>query len=309
MIETGRGSVLDKLKGEMAALSGREARAARHLLANYPVAGLTTVAEFAAQSGVSTATILRLVKRLGFPVYADFQASLRRHLEETLQSPLIRFAEGSAGSATAADSFLERFLSAMTAQLRAMHDHAAEMAPEFDRVVSLLGDPKRDIHVLGGRYSSNVGAYFADLLASVRGKVFVISGQTQKWPQHLLDMGRSSVLLAIDVRRYQQDVVEFAEAADRQGATVVLLTDNWRSPASRVADHLLTVPVEAPSVFDVLTPGMALAEALVGGVAARLGATGRARIAKLEELRAPFAPHEDKVDRTHSPNKRRRNDA
>ncbi|HEY6633217.1 MAG TPA: MurR/RpiR family transcriptional regulator [Rhizobiaceae bacterium] len=309
MIEAGGVSVLDRLKGEMAALSGREARAARHLLANYPVAGLTTVAEFAAQSGVSTATILRLVKRLGFTVYADFQASLRRHLEETLQSPLIRFTEGGAASGTAAGSFLERFLSAMTDQLRAMHDQAAEMAPDFDRVVSLLGDPKRDIHVLGGRYSSNVGVYFADLLASVRGKVFVISGQTQKWPQHLLDMGRSSVLLVIDVRRYQQDVVEFAEAADRQGATVVLLTDNWRSPASRVADHVLTVPVEAPSVFDVLTPGMALAEALVGGVAARLGDTGRARIATLEELRAPFAPHEGKFNRTHSANKRRLDDA
>lgn len=309
MDESDSGSVLERLKREMADLSGREARAARHLLANYPVAGLSTVAEFAAQSGVSTATILRLVKRLGFPFYADFQASLRRHLEETLQSPLIRFAEGGAASTAGADSFLDRFLSAMVGQLRHMADHVDEMAPDFDRAVGLLCDPKRDIHVLGGRYSSNVGAYFADLLASVRGKVFSISGQTQKWPQHLLDMSRSSVLLAIDVRRYQQDVVEFAEAADRQGATIILLTDNWRSPASRVADHVLTVPVEAPSVFDVLTPGMAVAEALVGAVAARLGDKGRGRMATLENLRAPFAPHEGKFNRTQSPNASRRDDA
>lgn len=66
-------SVLERLKRELTDLSGREARAARHLLANYPVAGLTTVADFADQSGVSTATILRLVRRLGFTIYADFQ--------------------------------------------------------------------------------------------------------------------------------------------------------------------------------------------------------------------------------------------
>jgi len=293
----GGDSVLEWLKREMAGLSGREARAARHLLANYPIAGLTTVAEFAAQSGVSTATILRLVKRLGFPVYADFQASLRRHLEETLQSPLIRFAERGESSGASANSFLERFLAALARQARAMHDHAADMAAEFDRVVTLISDPKRDIHVLGGRYSSNVGTYFADLLASVRGKVFVISGQTQKWPQHLLDMGRSSVLLVIDVRRYQQDVIEFAEAADQRGSTVVLLTDPWRSPASRVADHVLTVPVESPSVFDVLTPGMAMAEALVGAAAGRLGGSGRSRMAALEDLRGPFAPREAKLNR------------
>ena len=129
------------------------------------------------------------------------------------------------------------------------------------------------------------------------GKVSVIGGQTQRWPQHLLDMGRSSVLLAIDVRRYQQDVVEFAEAADRRGAAVVLVTDPWRSPAARFADHVLVVPVESPSVLDVLTPGVAIVEALVGAVANRLGSAGRARIASLEELREPFADQGGKFDR------------
>lgn len=288
-------SVLELLKREMADLSDREARAARHLLANYPMAGLTTVAEFAGQSGVSTATVLRLVKRLGFPVYADFQASLRRHLEETLQSPLIRFAEREKTVGGGSETFLGRFLASVEQQARAMQ--AAEIAHEFDRVVALLADPRRDIHVLGGRYSSNVGAYFADLLSSVRGKIYVISGQTQRWPQQLLDMGRSSVLVAIDVRRYQQDVIDFAEAADRQGATVVLLTDPWRSPSARVADHVLTFPVESPSVFDVLTPGMAMAEALVGAAAGRLGLAGRARMATLEELRGTLAPQEDASNR------------
>jgi DNA-binding MurR/RpiR family transcriptional regulator len=294
-------SVLERLKHELAALSGREARAARHLLANYPMAGLTTVAEFAGQSGVSTATILRLVKRLGFPVYADFQASLRRHLEETLQSPLIRFTERSEGAGPGADSFLERFLDAVTRQGRAMLHQAPEMAVDFERVVSLLADPRRDIHALGGRYSSNAAVYFADLLTSIRGKVSMIGGQTQRWPQNLLDMGRSSVLLVIDVRRYQQDVIEFAEAADRRGATIVLLTDPWRSPASRVADHVLVVPVESPSVFDVLAPALTMVEALVGAVANRLGVAGRSRMASLEDLRAPFAPYEGSLNRPLPP--------
>lgn len=297
-------SVLERLNREMAALSGREARAARYLLANYPMAGLTTVAEFAAHSGVSTATILRLVRRLGFPVYADFQASLRRHLEETLQSPLIRFTEREKTASGASETFLERFLGSIEVQARAMHQQAAEAAHDFERIVALLANTRRDIHVLGGRYSSNVGAYFADLLSSVRGKVFPICGQTQRWPQHLVDMGRSSILLAIDVRRYQQDVIDFTEAASRRGATVVLLTDPWRSPAARVADHVLTVPVESPSVFDILTPGMAMAEALVGAVANRLGMTGRSRMATLEDLRGTLVAEEEDI--THPSGKLRK---
>lgn len=280
--------VLEKLRNELPQLSGRESRVARHLMANYPLAGLKTVAEFAESSGVSTATVLRLVKRLGFPVYADFQAALRQHLEETLQSPLIRFGQRQDQVSPPKSAFLSRFLDAMTAHLQAMHEHVP--ASEFDKVVALLGDPKRDIHVLGGRYSSHLGAYFADLLSAIRGRIYTVSGQTQRWPQHLLDMGKSSVLVAFDVRRYQQDVIEFTRSAAKRGATVVLMTDIWQSPAARVATYVLGFPVVAPSIFDVAGPGMILTDALIGAIADHMGEAGKARVELLEELRQPFAP-------------------
>lgn len=302
MDEKGKVSVLEKLRRELPELSGRETRAARYLMANYPMAGLTTVAEFAEQSGVSTATILRLVKRLGFPVYADFQSSLRRHLEETLQSPLLRFGEREDQERSSQHAFFDRFIETMSFHLDTLRESVP--ASEFEAVTALLSDPRRDIHVLGGRYSSNVAAYFADLLTAVRGKVFPIGGQTQKWPQHLLDMGKSSVLLVIDVRRYQQDVIEFARAGSRRGATVVLLSDNWQSPASRAAHHVLSFPVESPSIFDTLTIGMALAEALVGAVAIRVGEAGKTRIETLEELRTPFSPREAELNRPTATGKR-----
>ncbi len=282
--------VLERLRHELPQLSGREARVARNLMANYPLAGLKTVAEFAESSGVSTATVLRLVKRLGFPVYSDFQAALRQHLEETLQSPLVRFGQRQDQDKVAApkSAYLDRFLDAMTAHLQTMHEHVP--ASEFDKVVALLGDPKRDIHVLGGRYSSHLGAYFAGLLSAIRGRVYTVDGQTQRWPQHLLDMGKSSVLVTFDVRRYQQDVIEFTRSAAKRGATVVLMTDIWQSPAARVATYVLGFPVVAPSIFDVLGPGMILTDALIGAVADHMGETGKARVELLEELRQPFTP-------------------
>jgi len=298
------GNVLEQLRRDLPHLSGREARAARHLLANYPMAGLTTVAEFAAQSGVSTATILRLVKRLGFSVYADFQAALRKHLEETLQSPLIRFGDRQDLELSASDPFFDRFMEAMAGHMQALR--ASLPVAEFDKVAALLADTRRDVHIVGGRYSSNLGAYVADLLTAVRGRVFTIKGQTQQWPQHLLDMGKGSVLLVFDVRRYQQDVIEFAQQAARRGATIVLLTDIWQSPASRSADHVLTFQVDSPSIFDVLTVGMALSEALVGAVANQLGGSGRKRIEALEDLRRPFAPQEAGLNRSDVNSRRER---
>ncbi|MET3792417.1 MurR/RpiR family transcriptional regulator [Aquamicrobium terrae] len=292
--------LVKRLRDELPSLGAREARAARHLMNNYPMAGLRTVAEFAHESGVSTATVLRLVKRLGFGVYADFQAALHQHIEQTLQSPLLRFETQPAAEESPSGSFLDRFVLTMEGHLKTLRQSIAQS--EFDEVAALLANDRRDIHLVGGRYSFNLVRYFADLLTALRGRVTVIEGQTQTWPQNLLDMGKSSVLVAIDVRRYQQDVIEFAAAAAQRGATVVLLTDNWQSPAARSARHVLRFPVSSPSIFDVLTIGLALAEALVGAVAIRRGDTGRKRMEMLEALRTPFAPRESEFNR--SPQKR-----
>ena len=78
-----------------------ERRAAQALVANYPVMGLKTVAEFSAQAGVSSPTILRFVARLGFGNYAEFQATLQDELAAQLQSPLSARAATGDGSGSA----------------------------------------------------------------------------------------------------------------------------------------------------------------------------------------------------------------
>ncbi|MDG2480942.1 MAG: SIS domain-containing protein, partial [Alphaproteobacteria bacterium] len=96
------------------------------------------------------------------------------------------------------------------------------------------------------------------------------------------------VLLVFDVRRYQKDTIALTRTAKAQGATVVLITDPWLSPIADLADHVLTVDVEAPSPYDSMVPSVALVEALVAGVVAKLGKTTRSRISDLERLREGY---------------------
>lgn len=271
--------LLARLKQELPSLGHREARAARYLLANFPLAGLTTVAEFAEQSGVSTATVLRLVKRLGFPVYAQFQGALKDHLETRLQSPLKRIETGRA----AGGDYIDRYFGQLCDHMAGMRETLDRAA--FDAVAGLLADARRDVHVIGGRYSGHIAGYFADLLVTVRPKVHPVAGQTQRWTQQLLDISRTSVVVVFDVRRYQADVIEFARLAAQQGATVVVLTDPWLSPATRVARHVITFPVTSVSAFDMVSVGNAVAEALLGLVVQKSGASGKDRMVTLEALR------------------------
>src|ERR1700676_437645 len=83
-------TIAEVIRQGLERLTPTERKAARILLANYPVPGLQTVALFAKQAEVSHPTILRLVSKLGFDSYSAFQQTLRDELEARLRSPLTK---------------------------------------------------------------------------------------------------------------------------------------------------------------------------------------------------------------------------
>lgn len=95
-------SIPELIADRFDAMPAGERRAAQALVANYPMIGLKTVADFSAQAGVSSPTILRFVARLGFQNYADFQSALKEELAAQLQSPASRTAALQRGGASPA---------------------------------------------------------------------------------------------------------------------------------------------------------------------------------------------------------------
>ena len=72
-----RTSVAELIADRIDAMPAGERRAAQTLIANYPLIGLKTVADFSQQAGVSSPTILRFVSRLGFQNYPDSSPRFR----------------------------------------------------------------------------------------------------------------------------------------------------------------------------------------------------------------------------------------
>src|SRR6185437_17047712 len=83
-------NIAELIADRIGAMPAGERRAAQTLIANYPLTGLKTVAEFSTAAGVSSPTILRFVARLGFQNYPEFQSALQDELAAQLQSPLSR---------------------------------------------------------------------------------------------------------------------------------------------------------------------------------------------------------------------------
>ena len=276
-------SIQDQVRRELAEFTDAESRVARALLGEYPMAGLETVARLARRAGTSGPTILRFVARLGFDNYTAFQDAIRSEIQARLQSPLVRY-DSIATKGAEADT------SDQVAQaLRQNIEFAAQdLRKDIGRITALLTDLDRTVLCLGGRFSGMIAAYLHQYLRELRPGVRLVRDGPAAWADYLLDVHEGDILVVLDFRRYQRDVLEFARSAAAQKAVIVLVTDIWYSPIAAISDVVVACPVSIPSAFDSGVTGLAMIELMTAGVVEALGPSSKARIATLEALRKPF---------------------
>ncbi|MFF2273996.1 MurR/RpiR family transcriptional regulator [Agromyces sp. NPDC058136] len=274
------GPISTLIRGSLDALSSGERKVGRAIIANYPIAGLGTVAELAQRASVSPPTVVRFVNRLGFSGFPAFQKRLVREVQERLGSPLEQYGRPDLRSD---DGELERASRIFSANIAST---IAELpTSEFERAVVLLSDPRRRIRLIGGRFSHLLADYLSAHLILLRPDVQTIGADEITQLATVTDTRRGDVLVVFDYRRYDQDVVRFARRVAERGADLVLFTDRWLSPVADVAGAVLPAGVDAPSPFDSLVPAMAVVETVIAGVTERLGEDGRQRLEAMEALR------------------------
>jgi DNA-binding MurR/RpiR family transcriptional regulator len=272
-------TVAERLRLRLGDLTHAERKVARALMADYPVGGLVPVAKLAGASGVSPPTVVRLVAKLDFDGYAEFQQSLKAEVSARMSSPLEMHAERPRSGHESALARSERLL------CDGIKTSFARLPPgEFEQAVRLLADPRRSLTLIGGRFSTSLAEYLAEHLRILRPGVQVLSASGPDRVSSMLDVGRRDVLVAFDYRRYQHDTVRLAMTAKDNGATLIAFTDPYLSPLAARADVILTSSVRSPSPFDALTPAVALVEAMIAALVDRLGDQTRARMARYDAL-------------------------
>jgi DNA-binding MurR/RpiR family transcriptional regulator len=275
-------SVQRRVQDRMEELSTAERKVARTLLATYPAAGLESAADLAKRARVSTPTVLRFVTRLGYQGYPDFQRILIHEVHERMGSPLAQLDEHE--TRPTGQQFLPYVATTFVTTVKDTFDHIPRH--DFLRAVDLLADNRHRLRLVGGRFSYVLAEYLAAHLHMMRGDVVCLSSGDSDMSRAgaLLDASRRDVFIVFDYRRYQPATIELARAAADAGATIVLLTDQYLSPISDIAEAVLPARVDAPSPFDSLVPAMAVVESLVAGISDKLGPAARKRVRHLEEL-------------------------
>jgi len=273
-------TVSDVIRVRYDSLTRAEKQLADSLLENYPVSGLGSITTIADNAGVSTPTVARMVQKLGYKGYPEFQSHLHQELEATISNPIAkhdRWASNAPGT-----HILNRFADAITANLR---DTLSDLdTTTFEHAAALLRDRDRSIYFVGGRITGALAEYFFTHMQVIRPKTTLISNNSSSWPQHVLNMSAGDVLVIFDIRRYEQEMATLAEAAKANGVVIILFTDVWSSPVAKYAQHVFKIRIEAPSAWDSSVITLFVVEALIEAVQSATWEETRERMNSLEGL-------------------------
>lgn len=273
-------TIAEKLQREFDALTRAERQLANVFLENYPVSGLGSITAIAAKADVSTPTVARMVQKLGFKGFPEFQGALRNELEAKIAGPISKHDTWAEAAPDA--HILNRFTDAVIGNIR---QSLGALDPEsFDTACGLLADPNRSIYVAGGRITRALADYFFLHFQVIRPHVTHIQSISNAWPHYVLDMNPGDVVVVFDVRRYETSTLKLAEMARERGAEIILFTDQWRSPVAEHAKHCFSNRIEVPSAWDSSVATILLVETMISAVESLTWSETKERMEDLEGL-------------------------
>jgi DNA-binding MurR/RpiR family transcriptional regulator len=246
---------------------------ADYLLRNQVRVTALGIEELAEACEVSTATISRFARDLGFKNYAAMRGAVAETLQSVLQ-PVEKLRSTIARRAAAASPALESLgyaEAAIEATSRAL------AGAHLDRIGTML-TKARTVYVLGFGLSSFLAGTLAMHLQPFCHHVVeaAASGGTEVAASHLATIGAKDVLVVISLPRYTLDAVSLTRFARAGGATVVSITDSPASPLAELGHHVLY----APSAHPVLPSSSSAALAIIEALAVSLMTSSQANVVK-----------------------------
>jgi DNA-binding MurR/RpiR family transcriptional regulator len=266
--------VVDRITARADRLTPAERRVAAMLADEPQTVAFGTVATVARKAGTSGPSVVRLAVKLGYRGFVDLQSDVQQELARQLGPARERIRQ------PPPSDLIGRAFAAETANVS--QTLSAVNQDAFRSAVAKLSDRRRQVFVLPGEMTMPAGQVVAAHLAQLRDGVTLLTGSEVAASKRLATLTAGDVVVVIDIRRYERWVLTVLRRACQQGASVVAITDSPLSPLGTLAAETFLMAAEGVGPFDSLVGVIALANALVAGVAARLRQSATSRLDAIE---------------------------
>ncbi|MBT6191415.1 MAG: MurR/RpiR family transcriptional regulator, partial [Tateyamaria sp.] len=200
-------TISDRIHGVLDALTRAERQLAQSVLENYPASGLGPLTALAKDAAVSVPTVARMVQKLGYKSYSEFQAALREELRAKVKTPIAK--HDTWAEAAPSGHILNRFTDAVIDNIRLT---LGQIDPDaFDHACDLMTNQDHHLYIVGGRITHTLAEYLFLHMQVIRPNVTHVQSTSNTWPHYLLNAKEGDVFVIFDVRRYENNTLKLAE--------------------------------------------------------------------------------------------------
>ena len=273
-------SISDRIQNKLDELTRAERQLAHSILLNYPASGLGPLSSLAKDAAVSVPTVARMVQKLGFSGYPEFQTALREELKAKVQNPITKHDSWAEGAPS--EHLLNRLTDAVIDNIR--HTLGQIDPKDFDAACALAANIEQHLYIVGGRVTHTLAEYLFLHMQMIRPQITHIQSTSNSWPHYLLDVKEDDVFIIFDMRRYENNTLKLAEMARAKGAKLILFTDQWRSPVQQFADISFASRTLVPSAWDSAVSPLLLLETIISTVQNLTWGDTKDRMVALEDM-------------------------
>lgn len=280
-----------RIQKRLADLSTAEQAVAAHLAMHPEHLPFETAESVAKRLGVSSMTVGRTLKALGYKGLGELRNEMRLEIPDPTHAPWSR--RGAAASGPVLKN-LDR-ARAMRAELAAVEAvHAlAETAGWQQAVTAIAGADK--VFVAGFHTERGLAMSFADQLTYVRPGVRYLSVTDRAFADLRNEATANSCLIMVDCRRYARWFRLLAKKAVELGLPLILVTDAYCRWAGALTPHVLQARTDSGRFWDNNAPIISLLNLLVEDVIEALGDAVHSQLDAASEFIAAFVG----FDRVH----------
>lgn len=251
----------ESIRLEMGAMTRSERQVATFVLGHMNDIVFCTLDELAKQTDVSTTSVLRFCRRLGFDGFKQFQQTIRTDLK---YSPdlLDKFHRAS-------DAQLKNAMLAQTIQqgILCIQETFQELPfPLLTDAVNYIADARR-VYTFGMRESQALAYYAYSRLLTVRGDVFLYQEGYCGNVETLLSVTDEDVFVVYLFHRYTRQTVRLLEILHKRGVKTILITSAPVDTVARFAAVLLPCRVDANGIKNSALAPICLADYLCNALA------------------------------------------
>lgn len=282
MDPTQKNRTISKLKEEVPTLSPRLKTVAKYIVDNGADFGLDSIRETARKCGVSTYTLVRMARRLGFDGYEEMREPFRQAL---VSSSVIvdqsEWVEALRACGDIGETQADAGLNSIALVQRSLERQTSE---QMTRVANLLLGAN-NVYLTAVRASYAMAYYFHYVGRMALPTLQLIPRHMSSAIDDLNYATAGDVMIAITFSPYSRETIEACKVAHERGVKIILISDSDVVSSEFSPQETLIVSVLSTHHFGCYVGAMAILENLLAVLVRLGGEEATNRIKSYEDLR------------------------